>query len=83
MTSESCSVEAELGSVVKATTGRSTVMADDKPPEKEPKPETLPKEEKPRLPPSKMREAVDTRGKTSGPTVARRQAKQSGKKKKS
>jgi hypothetical protein len=37
--------------------------------------------EKPQLPPSKMREAVDSRRKTSGATVARRQAKQNPKKK--
>ena len=33
-------------------------------------------EDKPQLPPSRMREAVDKRGKTSGPTVARRQGKE-------
>lgn len=41
-----------------------------------------PAEEKPVLPPSRMREAVDSRGKTSGATVARRQAQDNKKKKK-
>jgi hypothetical protein len=54
-------------------------MADD--PNK-PKPAEEKPAEKPVLPPSKMREAVDTRGKTSGPTVARRQAQNNKKNKK-